>query len=235
MALCLPLIADQRVRNVLQFAVPGSGTLDHVGDVRGEPFPQVRQTLLQSPCTRNHYFGSGHLPQRILQNGQSAEVLRFMAMLWVQDSIKIQKQYGRVDDSIPAFQQPLNFCWGFNVNETSWSWSFWSRWAEIGWMSSRKRVPPQADFGRALRQLRAARGLVQEDMLLATSRRHISRIEQGHQVPSVRTIEVLAEQMQIHPLTLVAVAYCPELDAASVSELLKTLKSDFKEIGRAHV
>ena len=71
-------------------------------------------------------------------------------------------------------------------------------------MSSRKRVPPQADFGRALRQLRAARGLVQEDMLLATSRRHISRIEQGHQIPSVRTIEVLAEQMQVHPLTLVA-------------------------------
>ena len=34
-------------------------------------------------------------------------------------------------------------------------------------MSSRKRVPPQADFGRALQQLRAARGLVQEDMLLA--------------------------------------------------------------------
>lgn len=69
-------------------------------------------------------------------------------------------------------------------------------------MSSRKRVPPQADFGRALQQLRAARGLVQEDMLLATSRRHISRIEQGHQVPSIRTIEVLAEQMQIHPLAV---------------------------------
>ena len=97
-------------------------------------------------------------------------------------------------------------------------------------MSSRKRVPPQADFGRALQQLRAARGLVQEDMLLATSRRHISRIEQGHQVPSIRTIEVLAEQMQIHPLTLVAAAYCPELDATSVSELLKVVKADFKSI-----
>ena len=97
-------------------------------------------------------------------------------------------------------------------------------------MSSRKRVPPQADFGRALRQLREARGMVQEDMLLATSRRHISRIEQGHQVPSVRTLEVLAEQMQIHPLTLIAVAYCPELDATSVSQLIKTLKTDFKDL-----
>ncbi len=72
--------------------------------------------------------------------------------------------------------------------------------------------------------------MVQEDMLMATSRRHISRIEQGHQVPSVRTLEVLAEQMQIHPLTLIAVAYCPELDATSVSQLLRTLKTDFKDL-----
>lgn len=97
-------------------------------------------------------------------------------------------------------------------------------------MSSRKRVPPQADFGRALQQLRAARGLVQEDMLWATSRRHMSRIEQGHQVPSLRTIELLAEHMQIHPLTLVAAAYCPDLDTTSVNELLKTVKADFKGI-----
>jgi transcriptional regulator with XRE-family HTH domain len=97
-------------------------------------------------------------------------------------------------------------------------------------MFSRKRVPPQADFGRALQQLRAARGLVQEDMLLATSRRHISRIEQGHQVPSIRTIEVLAEQMQIHPLTLIAAAYCPDLDTTLVNELLKTVKADFKGV-----
>ena len=34
----------------------------------------------------------------------------------------------------------------------------------------RKNVPPQADFGRALKQLRAARGVTQEDMLSATTR-----------------------------------------------------------------
>lgn len=97
-------------------------------------------------------------------------------------------------------------------------------------MPSRKRLSPQADFGRALQQLRAARGLLQEDMLLAISRRHISRIEQRHQVPAVRTIEMLAEQMQIHPLTLIVAAYCPDLDTSSVNELLKVVKSDFKGI-----
>ena len=97
-------------------------------------------------------------------------------------------------------------------------------------MPSRERNPPQADFGRALQQLRAAQGLVQEDMLLATSRRHISRSEQGHQVPSVRIIEALADQMQIHPVTLVAAAYCEDLDVASINEVLQRVKADFKKI-----
>ena len=93
-----------------------------------------------------------------------------------------------------------------------------------------KSVPPQADFGRALQQLRAARGVTQEDMLLATSRRHISRIEQGHQMPSIRVIESLAEGLQIHPLTLMVVAYCPEMDATSVKGLLDAVNTDFEAL-----
>ena len=34
----------------------------------------------------------------------------------------------------------------------------------------RKNVPPHADIGRALQQLRAARGVTQEDMLSTTTR-----------------------------------------------------------------
>ncbi|MNU03681.1 hypothetical protein D3C72_2477880 [compost metagenome] len=49
-------------------------------------------------------------------------------------------------------------------------------------------------------------------------------------MPSIRTIEVLAEQMQIHPLTLIAAAYCPDLDTTLVNELLKTVKADFKGV-----
>ena len=97
-------------------------------------------------------------------------------------------------------------------------------------MPSRKRVPPQADFGRALRQLRAAQGMVQEDMLLATSRRHISRIEQGHQVPSMSTIEALAEHMQIHPVTLVAAAYCGHIDMASINKIFEIVEAVFMKL-----
>lgn len=94
----------------------------------------------------------------------------------------------------------------------------------------RKNVSPQADFGRALQQLRAARGMTQEDMLLATSRRHMSRIEQGHQIPSVRVIENLAAGLQIHPLTLIVAAYCPDVDTAWVQDLLNAVKADFEEL-----
>ena len=54
-------------------------------------------------------------------------------------------------------------------NETSWSWSFWSHCAEIEAIPG-KSVPPQADFSRALKQVRAARGVTQEDMLSTTTR-----------------------------------------------------------------
>jgi transcriptional regulator with XRE-family HTH domain len=94
----------------------------------------------------------------------------------------------------------------------------------------RNNVPPHADFGRALQQLRAVRGVTQEDMLLATSRRHISRIEQGHQMPSIHVIENLAEGLQIHPLTLIMAAYCPKMDAASVKGLLDAVKADFEAL-----
>ncbi|MDT0139098.1 helix-turn-helix transcriptional regulator [Acidovorax sp. PRC11] len=97
-------------------------------------------------------------------------------------------------------------------------------------MSSRKNANPQANFGRALQQLRAARGVTQEDMLFATSRRHISRVEQGHQVPGIRVIESLAENLQVHPLTLITAAYCPALDSASISELLKIVKAEFRTL-----
>lgn len=100
-------------------------------------------------------------------------------------------------------------------------------------MPSRKNASPQADFGRALQQLRAARGVTQEDMLFATSRRHLSRIEQRHQVPGIRVIESLAESLQIHPLTVITAAYCPALDSASISELLTIVKTDFLTLASA--
>lgn len=95
---------------------------------------------------------------------------------------------------------------------------------------SPENVPLQADFGRALRHLRAVKGLTQEDLLLATSRRHMSRIEQGHQQPSIQTVENLAAALRIHPLTLLVAAYCPGVDSKSVQSLLQAIERDLGDL-----
>jgi transcriptional regulator with XRE-family HTH domain len=93
-------------------------------------------------------------------------------------------------------------------------------------MGIRKNLSIKANIGRALTQVRAARGVTQEDLLFAASRRHVGRIEQGHQVPSFHVIENLAESLQIHPMTLIAMAYSQEAGAQSVDQVLEAVRSD---------
>lgn len=70
---------------------------------------------------------------------------------------------------------------------------------------------------------------------MATSRRHMSRVEQGHQIPSVRVIEGLADSLQIHPLTVIAAAYCVNLDEASIKLILDTVALDLQRMVRDHM
>lgn len=97
-------------------------------------------------------------------------------------------------------------------------------------MPTRHTAPITANFGGALKRLRSARGVTQEDLLTSTSRRHVGRIEQGHQTPSMRVIESLARSLEIHPLTLVAAAYCQELDGERIAGLLRTVEEDVSKL-----
>jgi len=97
-------------------------------------------------------------------------------------------------------------------------------------MPTRHATPLKANFGQAMKSLRSARGVTQEDLINATSRRHIGRIEQGQQIPSIRSIESLATSLQIHPLTLVAAAYCSDLDAKCLAGLLSTVQADLSRL-----
>ena len=97
-------------------------------------------------------------------------------------------------------------------------------------MLIRKKPSTKANIGRALIQVRAARGVTQEDLLFAVSRRHVGRIEQGHQVPSIHVIENLAESLRIHPMTLIAMAYSQEADVQSIDQVLQEVKADLLEL-----
>jgi transcriptional regulator with XRE-family HTH domain len=99
-------------------------------------------------------------------------------------------------------------------------------------MQSKKKISSKVDFGGALQRLREARGVTQEDLLPRSSRRSVGRIEHGGQVPSFRTIDRLAEGLEIHPLTLIVLAYCQNSSSAAVTQMFDEVKSDLIELIR---
>lgn len=96
------------------------------------------------------------------------------------------------------------------------------------------KIPAAKDtFGRALRTVRVAKEKTQEDFVHASSRTHISMLERGVNAPNLATIEALALELRVHPLTIVALTYskAPSLDA--VEQLLDLIRSEVSRLGVA--
>ncbi len=62
-------------------------------------------------------------------------------------------------------------------------------------------------FGKALRKIRIARGLSQQDFMAVVTREHISRLERGISQPNLEIVEGLAAVLGVHPLSLLALSY----------------------------
>jgi transcriptional regulator with XRE-family HTH domain len=63
------------------------------------------------------------------------------------------------------------------------------------------------DFGKALRQARKSRGLTQEDFAAVSGRTYVSSLERGLKSPTFDKVAELAETLDLHPLTLLTLAY----------------------------
>lgn len=74
-------------------------------------------------------------------------------------------------------------------------------------MQRKQSATPVSDFGRALRHVRTARGLPQEEFDLVSSRTYISALERGLKSPTLPKVDSLAEVLGVHPLTLIALAF----------------------------
>ena len=63
-----------------------------------------------------------------------------------------------------------------------------------------------ADFGNVLRDTRRDRGFSQEQLALACGRHrtYISLLERGHNSPSLQTIFMIAEALDVRPSELIA-------------------------------
>lgn len=69
------------------------------------------------------------------------------------------------------------------------------------------KTTPPSNFPAALRRLRRARGLSQEDFDAVSGRTYMSALERGLKDPTMRKIEQLAAVMNVHPLALLVLAY----------------------------
>lgn len=68
--------------------------------------------------------------------------------------------------------------------------------------------PSESDFSHALRLVRKAKGLTQEDFDDISSRVYVSALERGIKQPTLPKVDALAAHLGVHPLTLLALAYC---------------------------
>jgi transcriptional regulator with XRE-family HTH domain len=74
-----------------------------------------------------------------------------------------------------------------------------------GYMTS-----PKNSFPIALKTIRKARGLSQEAFSDVSSRTYMSSLERGLKSPTLTKVAEVCEVMNVHPLTLLALAYADD-------------------------
>ena len=81
----------------------------------------------------------------------------------------------------------------------------------------------------ALRRIRKARGLSQEAFSDVSSRTYLSSLERGLKSPTLSKLEELCEVMEVHPLTLLALAYAGD-SSRKINQLLEQVRQELDGI-----
>lgn len=77
----------------------------------------------------------------------------------------------------------------------------------------------------ALKTVRKARGLSQEAFSDVSSRTYLSTLERGLKSPTLSKLSALCEVMEIHPLTLLTLAYAGDKES-SITRLQAQVQSE---------
>jgi transcriptional regulator with XRE-family HTH domain len=85
-------------------------------------------------------------------------------------------------------------------------------------------MPPRNSFSKALKKVRKARGLTQEDFSEVSSRTYLSSLERGQKNPTLGKVDALCEVMGLHPLTLLTLAYANSGSPAEIDRLLEKVR-----------
>lgn len=86
----------------------------------------------------------------------------------------------------------------------------------------------KANFGIALKKLRLARGLTQEDFSLVSSRTYISALERGIKSPTLEKVVLLAQTLDVSPIILIALAFTPEVNIKNTIKMLDVIKAELE-------
>lgn len=98
-------------------------------------------------------------------------------------------------------------------------------------MAKTTPIQTENNFGKALQFARKSRGIAQEQFDVVSSRTYVSTMERGVKSPTLKKVDSLAEVLQVHPLTLLALAYV-QLDAGQqASALLERVTAELGVLG----
>lgn len=85
-------------------------------------------------------------------------------------------------------------------------------------------------FAAALKKIRKARGLTQEDFSDISSRTYLSTLERGIKSPTLEKIDAIANTLQVHPLTLLFLTFTNIEKNEGLNELINKVQSQIREI-----
>lgn len=99
----------------------------------------------------------------------------------------------------------------------------------LGFYGETKLVTAKHSLATAIRAVRKARGLSQEAFSDVSSRTYMSTLERDLKSPTIHKLTELCEVMEVHPLTLLTLAYAGD-DTHKADELLALVQQELKEI-----
>ena len=85
-------------------------------------------------------------------------------------------------------------------------------------------------FAKALKLARKAQGLTQEDFSEVSSRTYMSTLERGIKCPTIEKIDLIAGAMQLHPVTIVTLAYLVQNQKITPEILMRQVADELNQI-----
>lgn len=99
----------------------------------------------------------------------------------------------------------------------------------LGFHGETKSVAAKHSLAAAIRTIRKARGLSQEAFSDVSSRTYMSTLERDLKSPTLHKLTELCEVMEVHPLTLLTLAYAGD-DLRQADQLLAQVRQQLETV-----